>query len=343
MSLLNLNLFPEAATLINEKTLSDERKSELKGIYLESLIRFLDIYANDEIGGNVEIDMTKIALLINSASFENDDLFCYETIEDIFSLLENLAIAGLPIWRFLKLSDYQLNLFEKSYDKLREEKVLTISNQKSCYGCVFLENLDTDFGTLTRCQKPSCIDRFKMSRDSLEGIDLNKGCKWLTTLEHTPKCIQNKEYSEFTRERFLESVDYARKKFIKNLTKDDFRLPKNLSEQENISLTETYDSLSDLMLVFSNKRGKIERQDELRKAMLIEGMIRFFEIYAKTELGSNFVANIKEISIYVDSIKIEDTQLFKNIKSFEDIYEILENMILNDFDIKKFVKYNDLY
>ena len=59
------NLFPQAAVMLHDgEELSDRKKSELKAIYLEALIRFLDIYANDEIGGNVEIDITKIAHIL---------------------------------------------------------------------------------------------------------------------------------------------------------------------------------------------------------------------------------------------------------------------------------------
>lgn len=336
------NLFPEAAIMIHDGLeLNDERKSELKGIYLEGLIRFLEIYANDEIGGDVEIDITKIALLINSPSFENDDLYSYSNIEDIFKLLENLAIMGLPIWRFLKIGEYQLNMLEKSYDKLREENLEKIAKQKSCFGCVWFENIDTPFGKLTRCKRPHCIDRSRFSRDSLEGIDTNKGCEWLTTLETIPeKELMKKD--DFTKRQFLNSVESARTYYRKEMQKDMFRIPKVLNEEDTISLHEVYDVWNDLALVFKNKRGKAERQMELRKAMFVEGMIRFFEIFGKMEIGNDYIANIKEISKYIDDLFFEEKENLKNIKTFEDVYSYLENKILYDeyFNILNFVKIN---
>ena len=334
------NLFPDAAVMIhNGEEISDERKSELKGIYLEGLIRFLEIYANDEIGGDVEIDITKIALLVNSPSFENDDLYSYNNIEDIFKLLENLAIMGLPIWRFLKIGEYQMNMLERSYDKLREENLLKIAKQKSCFGCIWFENIDTPFGKLERCKKPNCVDRFRHTRDYFDGVDQAKGCEWLTTLYDIPEKALNKK-DDFTKRQFLRDVEYAREHFRKEMQKDMFRIPKELSKEDNISLHEFYDIWEDLALAFGNKRGKAERQNELRKAMFVEGMIRFFEIYAKMEMGNNYVANIKEISIYIDDLFIENKEELKKIKTNEDVYAYLENMILNGFEITRFVKIN---
>ena len=335
------NLFPQAATMIHDgKELSDRKKSELKAIYLEALIRFLDIYANDEIGGDVEIDITKVALLVNAPNFENDDMYSFSTIDDIFVLLEKLAITGLPIWRFLRIGDYQLNMLERSYDKLREDMMIEISKQNSCYGCVWLENLDTAFGRLTRCRKPSCVDRFRHSRDALDGVDMTKGCKWLTTLTKTPKAIESNNYTDFTRKYFMQDVERAREHFKENMQKDTFRIPKTLDERDSISLGVVYDAWEDFGAAFNNRRTKTERQDELRKAMLIEGMIRFFEIYAKMEMGNNFVANIKEISMFVDEMKVEDRDEFRSIQNYEDVYAILEEMILNGYDVSQFVIIN---
>ena len=93
------------------------------------------------------------------------------------------------------------------------------------------------------------------------------------------------------------------------------------------------------MLDFSravkNKKGYSVLKEELRKAMYLEGMIRFFEIYAKMEMGNNYIADITNISVYVDSLYKEDIAY---IKSYEDVYLNLEEKIINGFEVEKFVK-----
>ena len=36
--------------------------------------------------------------------------------DDVYKIIEMEILMGLPVWRFLKLSDYQMNLFENNYD-----------------------------------------------------------------------------------------------------------------------------------------------------------------------------------------------------------------------------------
>jgi hypothetical protein len=119
MSLIDANLYPQAAVMIhNGEEITEERQEEIKAIFLEGMIRFLDIYSQTEIGEGIQIDIMKVALHINTPQFINDDMYLIHSIDDVFSLLENLAISGLPIWRFLKLNEYQSRLFETGYNQL---------------------------------------------------------------------------------------------------------------------------------------------------------------------------------------------------------------------------------
>ena len=82
MSLIEANLYPQAAVMLHYGIeLSDENKAERKAIFLEGLIRFLDIYAQTEIGEGIQIDIMKTALYVNSARFENDDLYEVDSVE----------------------------------------------------------------------------------------------------------------------------------------------------------------------------------------------------------------------------------------------------------------------
>ena len=298
MSLLDANLYDTAAVMLHDgEELSDNEKAKRKALFLEGLIRFLDIYAQTEIGDGIELDIIKIALHINSPAFENDDLYAISSLNDIYSLCETLTLAGLPIWRFLKLSAYQQKIFETSYEKY----LLQIREKQKdicpCFNCVWYRTLETPFGILETCAKPEIERSFE--RKSAHDVRKIKNCKWQTTLDKIPDIIeqlQPKDYlTKQRKEEFLRAIEPAREKFRKNLIKDDFRIPKELSETELISLEKQYDALEDLGQAIQNKRTYSERQTELRKAMYLESMIRFFEQYALCELGSNYIADISKL------------------------------------------------
>jgi hypothetical protein len=136
----------------------------------------------------------------------------------------------------------------------------------------------------------------------------------------------------------MDKINTARNKFRKSQQKDSFRIPIELNSQEIIDLNKQYDAITDLLCAVGNKRTYTERQNELRKAMYTEGTIRFFEMYAKCELGSDFVADIKNISLYIGQM---DKEEYSFIKSFDDVYKMLEEKIISGFDVKNFIKYQD--
>lgn len=332
MDFSDANLFPEAAVILHDgKRITKERQCELKAIYLEGLIRFLDIYAQTEIGEGFDIDIIKIALYVNSSSFENDELYSFTCVEDIFKLCENLTLLGLPIWRFLKINQWQQNMLENSYTKCLIEIRKDAEKHSPCFGCIWFEQEDTFLGQYQKCSKP--ITNFELSRRGRHDPNKIKSCQWLTTLNSIPESINN--LNDIRKKQFISSIPYAKDRFKKYLSKDPFKIPKTISEKDRVQLDIRYNPLDDLLCAFGNLKTKSERQTEIRKAMFVEGMIRFFEMYAQNEIGTDYVANIKEISLWVDDCDIE---IINKVVCFEDVYAILENMIIDGLDINKFVK-----
>jgi len=181
MSLSDANLFPEAAAIIHNNKLSNQELATRKGLYLEGLIRFLDIYSQTEIGDGIEIDIIKVALFVNSNRFVNDDLHNISSLEDVFFICEELALSGLPLWRFLKLSEYQSMILEKEYESRLVKARELMCEHSICGGCIWYEELDTPFGLLKRCQKPRQLeDPWKDNKASFDPSK-KKSCKWRTT------------------------------------------------------------------------------------------------------------------------------------------------------------------
>lgn len=75
----------------------------------------------------------------------------------------------------------------------------------------------------------------------------------------------------------------------------------------------------------------------LQKGLFLECMIKFIEIYAQTELGSDYIADISKIAKWVENYSGRVTNVFK-FQSREEIYEYLENQMLDGMDIRKFCK-----
>lgn len=336
-----LNWCPQAADILHDTELSDEEKSKRKGIFLEGLIRFLDIYTQTEIAEGIELDITKIALHINSSVFENDDLYAIESIEDVYRLCESLAIAGLPLWRFCKLNDFQSMMLEKQYKELLKEINEVGIKNKCCYNCIWYDEIETFLGTLYKCNKPRTD--FSWHNYEREAFDPEetKVCKWHTSLDDIPDCVNDLEdmpgilQRNELKENFLNSIAPAREKYRKKLEKDNYRIPQFLPEDEQIDVSTEYESLSDIGRIMNGKRGKIEMQQDIRRAMYTEGMIRFFGLYAECELGTGFVADITNISQWLDK---QENAFFDFVKSYDDVYNDLENKIINGFDVNKFIK-----
>lgn len=339
-----LNWCPQAADILHDTELSDEEKSKRKGIFLEGLIRFLDIYTQTEIAEGIELDITKIALHINSSVFENDDLYAIESIEDVYRLCESLAIAGLPLWRFCKLNDFQSMMFERQYKKLLKEIINKESKNKCCYNCIWYNEVETFLGTLYECNKPRTDFNWDSHRRKYFDPDETKVCEWYTSLDQVPDCANNLEdmpgilQRHKLRENFFGAIEPAREKYKKKLEKDNFRIPQFLPEDEQIDVSKEYEPLSDIGRIMGNKRGRIEMQQDIRRAMYTEGMIRFFGLYAECEMGSGFIANIANISQWLDK---KENSFFDFIKSYDDVYNDLENKIINGFDVDQFVKWDD--
>lgn len=337
MSLNGFNWCPEAAVMLHGGAeISYEKQVEVKAVFLEAFIRFLDIYAQTEIGEGFELDIMKIALHINSPQFENDDLYAIHSIEDAFRLCESLAVFGLPIWRFLRINEWQRQMLEKSYRQRLKAANEWAAKEKLCYSCIWYREEDTSFGFLQSCDRPE-TGYFKPVRKSAFDPVAAKGCEWLTTLSQIPDL--EKINSRFLKSRFMDAIEPARERFKERLGRDPFRIPESLSGEEIIDLAVKYSPLQDLACVCNNKRSKSDRQYEVSKAMLTEGAIRFFESYAKCEIGSSYVANIKEIALWIDDYDFRNQ--VNCITSYEDVYGFLEDLIVNgDLDVLRFVKRN---
>lgn len=322
------NIFEQANVMIRGYQ-SNEEKNKIKALFIEALIDFLTIYAESEIG-NVEVNIPLVSLYVNSPEFENVDCFHIEKIEDIYKMIEIEVLMGLPIWRFLKLSDYQFNLFEKNYEVVLKENQKYLMDNYPCKGCLYFKEDNSSFGYVSMCMQ----DEFSRG----EHID------W-TKITKCKKCLNFKnDLSSFNKFRTRHLLDKQKK--MKELYEglnieklDRYKISLKDIEDSNIPLEVSYSSedermdliLQDFALAFKNKRTKSERREEIKRALYLEGFIEFINLYIANEVGSNFKVDISKVVLYLDEIELD-------FKSKEELFISLEEMIIDGFDFTQFIK-----
>lgn len=337
------NDFSQIGVMLNNtKELSSTQILERKFMYIEGLIRFLELYAQNEIG-EVEVDIEKISLWVNSAYFENVDIYRITSIEAVYEMLtEDLIEKNIPLYRFLKLDNYKLALFEKEHHEQLIRDFDKDCTNYQCLKCIWYSVELTNFGKCSKCllDTEAITGKYHVYRRGYHNIEdeKNRNCKYVTTIdnydEFMDKYVLNnphiKNFGRCNKNDLIASAEKCRKAWIEKLDNlDNSYIPVCVPDIYKMLLSEEVDVLEDLGRAFRGKLEKSEMQCNLRRAIFLEAMIKFIEIYAQTEIGSDYIASISKIAKYVNSSDLK-------FKSVDEIYEHLENMVYDGFDMTKF-------
>lgn len=342
------NEFSVVGEFLHNTKLTELQIQERKFMYIEGLIRFLEIFAQNEIG-NVEVDIEKIALWVNSPYFENVDIYSITSIEKIYDMLTTDIIdKNIPLYRFLKLDNYKLNIFEKEHKKQLIEDFNADGDKYPCLKCIWYENKVTSFGTLSKCHCDieTISGQFKITNPGYHDITLakNRKCKYITTItnydEFIDKYIINnpkitRKHGFGGQRTLLRSAENGKKLWLQKIENlDNSYIPTFIPDAYKVILSNKTDMYEDFIRVFNSKKSKSEMQYNLRFAIFLEAMIKFVEIYAQTEIGTDYYADITNIAKYI----INNKEIF-NFNSKEDIYVYLETGIINNtINIKQLIK-----
>ena len=338
--LTDSNYFSGCSSMLHDGVeLTSVQKQKRKFLYLEGLIRFLEMYATNEIG-NVEVNIEKCSLYINSSEFENVDLYNITDINSVYKHLEEELLNNIPLFRFLNLSDYQKSIFEKEHHDLLMQSYEIDCAKYPCLKCIWYVYEQTPLGVLSKCNLPKEEITGKVfwnRRAGVHYISRHTRCKYVTTIDNKEEFINtykdNIQISSHKR-AFLRNVEQAAKNYIRKINNlDNSNIPPYIPEEDSIDLAIKTDTLEDLGRVFNNKMPKEELKTNLRKAIFLECMIKFVEIYAQTELGSDYCADISKIAEYVEN-NIYDLSFI----SIENAYKIIEDKIIDGFNVKSFCK-----
>lgn len=344
------NEFAAIGSFLHNSELSSYEIQKRKFLYLEGLIRFLELYANNEISSEVEVDIEKIALWINSPFFENVDIYKITNIEKVYKMLtDDLIELNVPLYRFLRLDDYKLRILEKAHYENLVADFKADCEKYPCLKCVWYETTETSFGRLSkcRCPKDSLSGKVSWNRPGYHDITLkkNRTCKYITTVDNIDEFIDqyvvnNKKLFNFgsnSKSDLPTRAEKLAKMWKEKLDHlDNSYIPVKVPDSLKIDLNEKPDALKELGRAFNNKQSISKMQENLRFAMFLEAMIKFVEVYAQTEVGNDYYADISKISRYVSNSEF-------NFTTRDQVYKNLEELTIDDPDkIKTFIKRKDI-
>ncbi len=150
-----------------------------KYYYFSALIDIAKLFAEREIGSDVEIDIEAAATYVNSFKFVvdyHDYNGVLDSKESMYKRITDEIIAGLPIWQLLKLSDWTKSMLERSFAKKIQEAEEIRKKIYKCYTCEYLSVAKTSLGVFEDCKRPK--DRKRDWRVERKGFEPQKKCKY---------------------------------------------------------------------------------------------------------------------------------------------------------------------
>ena len=144
-------VYVEMSAILNGKRPPSERKlEEQRAMFLEGYIRFAEIFAQSELG-DMEIDIAKLALYIFSPEFKYQLTYQINNMDDVYKMIEQDILNGMPIWRFFKCSNNVLKILEDTFKKDLDDAEQETRKKYICKRCRHLEERNLDLGYMCRC------------------------------------------------------------------------------------------------------------------------------------------------------------------------------------------------
>lgn len=104
-----------------------------------AMIDILTIFADTEIGGQYEFDYDAIDNYISSFKCQAE-YFDYQTKDEIYAKFTQDIYNGLPVWRFLKLPNWTMNMVEKSFKTDCENEFEQLKKIYKCLTCKYFHS-----------------------------------------------------------------------------------------------------------------------------------------------------------------------------------------------------------
>lgn len=144
---------------------------------ISAMIDMLRLFADNEIGGQYEINFDKLCNYIDSIRCVSDYFEC-DTEEDVYNKFTEDIYNGLPVWRFLILPKWTANMVEKSFNAECQNEYKQMEKTYKCLTCKYFKEQKTIMGILPKCTYDAGSGRTDLRRTSAhKPFNIKKRCK----------------------------------------------------------------------------------------------------------------------------------------------------------------------
>lgn len=139
-----------------EMIAEEEKEAEISSFarklyFFDAFKDFILIYARNNIGSRIEVNTKAIAEYISSFDYKIKINAENMTRNEIFEKLEEDLINGMPIWNFLKLTDWQVKFLSEELKETIIEKNKELEEKYICFrDCKYFKNM----GAFDKCKYP---------------------------------------------------------------------------------------------------------------------------------------------------------------------------------------------
>lgn len=147
-------VYVEMSAILNGKRPPSERTLEKqRAMFLEGYIRFAEIFAQSELG-DMDIDIAKLALYVFSPEFRYQTAYKIKNMNDVYKLIEEDILNGMPIWRYFKCSKRVKQILEDAFKTERDEEERRVKEMYICKRCRYLNEKHMHIGHYCVCRSP---------------------------------------------------------------------------------------------------------------------------------------------------------------------------------------------
>lgn len=128
-----------------------DKEMKRRFFFYSAIIDIVQIFGEAELG-SCEVDEESIVEYCMSYKFSVDNyIYNVNTKEDMYQKITDDILNGMPVWEFLKVSDWTKRMFEKSFVEEKELKYYKLCKKYKCYTCQYYKASETDIGVFEKC------------------------------------------------------------------------------------------------------------------------------------------------------------------------------------------------
>jgi len=118
-----------------------------KEFFIIAFVKFAEIWANNNIGSNIQVDYDRLISYVKSDKFTFLDGWQLDSLDDCFREIEEMLLDGFPIWQLFVISEWTSRMLEETF----AQDIKKAQEPFLCLTCTYFDTRETSIGTLSKC------------------------------------------------------------------------------------------------------------------------------------------------------------------------------------------------